>query len=242
MRDINIMKFIQNILITAIFLIAGSAFADNHNDYDANYYEDEGALLFKIRGFYVNAPTKIKTAPINGTEKPGDLVQNGYGFDTATTYFFTDNIATELSLGLGLLKTKSSALNKAAAAYGNGTGSPGKKNDIFFVPLAATLQYHIAPFGAIRPYIGAGYHGSYLYTRSKAIKVQPGHGAVLQAGIDFMAKDDTFITFDIRQYILKSKVTFKKGFLFPNNAAAKDVSSKVDYNPLVISFGVGFKF
>ena len=80
MRDINIMKFIQNILITAIFLIAGSAFADNHNDYDANYYEDEGALLFKIRGFYVNAPTKIKTAPINGPEKPGDLVQNGYGF------------------------------------------------------------------------------------------------------------------------------------------------------------------
>ena len=221
--------------------MAGAAFASN-NDYDADYYEDEGALLFKIRGFYVNSPAKVKTAPINGTEKPGDLVQNGFGFDTATTYFFTDNIATELSLGLGMLRTKASALNKASIAYGNGSGSTGKKNDIIWVPLAATLQYHIAPFGAIRPYIGGGYHGSYLYTRSKAIKVRPGHGAVLQAGVDFMAKDDTFITFDIRQYFLKSKMTFKKGFLFPNNAAASDVSSKVGYNPLVISLGVGFKF
>lgn len=234
------MKFIKNIFIASTLLVASSAFANN--DYDANYYEDEGALLFKIRGFYISAPAKIKQAPVNGTEKPGDLVQNGYGFDTATTYFFTDNIATELSLGLSFLRTKSSALNKASVAYGDGTGTSGKKNDIFFIPLAATLQYHVAPFGAVRPYVGGGYHGSYLYTRSKAIKVRPGHGAVLQAGIDFMAKDDTLITFDIRQYFLKSKVTFKKGFLFPNNSAASDVSSKVDFNPLVVSLGVGFKF
>tara|TARA_B110000503_G_scaffold142158_1_gene238055 strand:+ start:323 stop:1030 length:708 start_codon:yes stop_codon:yes gene_type:complete len=235
------MKSIQNILIAFIFLIASSASASN-NDYDANYYEDEGSLLFKIRGFYINAPVKIKTAPINGAEKPGKLLQNGYGFDTATTYFFTDNIAAELSLGLGMLKTKSSAIKKASTAYGDGTGSAGKKNDIFFVPLAATVQYHIAPFGALRPYIGGGYHGAYLYTRSKAIKVRPGHGAVLQAGIDFMAKDDTLITFDIRQYFLKSKVTFKKGILSSNNPMVSDVSSKVDYNPLVVSIGFGFKF
>ena len=235
------MKFIKNIFIASALLVASSAFANNNN-YDANYYEDEGALLFKIRGFYINAPAKIKQVPINGTEKPGDLVQNGYGFDTATTYFFTDNIATELSLGLSFLRTKSSALNKAAVAYGGGTGSSGKKNDIFFIPLVATLQYHVAPFGAIRPYVGGGYHGSYLYTRSKAIKVKPGHGAVLQAGIDFMAKDDTLITFDIRQYFLKSKVTFKKGFLFPNKPTTSNVSSKIDFNPLVVSLGVGFKF
>lgn len=120
------MKSIQNILIAFIFLMASSASASN-NDYDANYYEDEGSLLFKIRGFYINAPVKIKTAPINGAEKPGKLLQNGYGFDTATTYFFTDNIAAELSLGLGMLKTKSSAIKKASTAYGDGTGSAGKK-------------------------------------------------------------------------------------------------------------------
>ena len=235
------MNFIKNILVTSILLLTSTVFA---NDYDANYYEDEGALLFKIRGFYINSTAKPKNLPTSATnaEKPGSLIENGYGFDTATTFFFTDNIAAELSLGLSLLKTKNSALKKASTAFGDGTGNVGKKNDIFFVPLAATLQYHVAPFGAVRPYVGGGYHGAYMYTRSKAIKVAPGHGAVLQAGIDFIAKDDTLFTLDVRQYFLKSKVTFKKGFLFPNNPNASDIGSKVTWNPLVISFGFGFKF
>lgn len=235
------MTFIKNILFTSIFLIASTVFA---NDYDAGYYEDEGSLLFKIRGFYINSPSKLKSLPssVANKEKPGSIVENGYGFDTATTFFFTDNIATELSLGLSMLRVKNSALEKVGSSFGNGAKSPGKKNEIYFVPLAATLQYHVAPFGAIRPYVGAGYHGAYMYTRSKAIKVANGHGPVAQIGIDFISKDDTLFTFDVRQYFLKSKLTFKKGFLFPNNDAASNIGSKVDWNPLVISAGFGFKF
>ena len=59
---------------------------------------------------------------------------------------------------------------------------------------------------------------------------------VLQAGIDFVSKDDTIFTFDVRQFFLKSKVTFKSGFL-----NAPSVNSTVNWNPLVISAGVGFK-
>lgn len=234
------MKFIKNILFASIFLIINAAFA---SDYDADYYEDEGELLFKIRGFYVHSPSKLKNLPssVANKEKPGSIVENGYGFDTATTFFFTDNIATELSLGLSMLRVKNSALEKVGSSFGNEAKSPGKKNEIYFVPLAATLQYHVAPFGAIRPYVGAGYHGAYMYTRSKAIKVATGHGAVAQVGIDFISKDDNLFTFDIRQYFLKSKITFKKGFLFPNDPNASDISSKVNWNPLVVSVGFGFK-
>ncbi len=213
-------------------------------DYDANYYEDEGALLFKIRAFYTRLSGKMKDLP-NGnanTEKPGTLSQHGYGFDTATTYFFTDNIAAELSLGISTLRVKQNALLKASLFLGDGAGTTGKNNDIFWVPLTATVQYHVAPFGAIRPYVGGGYSASYMHTNSKAIKVANGHGPVVQAGVDFVSKDDTLFTFDVRQYFLKSKVTFKKGFLVPGVTGAKDINSKVDWNPLVISAGFGFKF
>jgi outer membrane protein len=239
----KILRIIPVIVFSAFVASASIAFAA-HDDYYANYYEDEGDLLFKIRGFYLNTLSKPKNFPasVATKEKPGTLVQVGYGVDTATTYFFTDNIAAELSLGIGIMRVKSSSLSKAALSLGDGTGVAGKNNQIIIVPAAGTIQYHVAPFGAIRPYVGGGIHGTYMYTRSKAIKVSTGYGPVAQIGVDFISKDDTLFTFDIRKYFLKSNVTFKKGFLGPNNAAVTDVRSKVDWSPLVISAGFGFRF
>lgn len=240
------MKILKNLILASVVATSGTALASKStdvksNDYYANYYEDEGSLLFKIRGFYASTDAKMSNlpAPTNaGASKPSKLAQSGYGFDTAMTIFVTDNIAGEVSLGLGFYKTRSSVLASAAAAYGGSDAGMGKRNQIYMVPVTFTAQYHVAPFGAIRPYVGGGLNGTYMYTRSKAIKVNSGFGPVLQVGVDFLAKDDTLFTFDIRQYFLKSKVTFKKGFLGTN----KDVTSKVAWNPLVISAGIGFKF
>ena len=141
-----------------------------------------------------------------------------------------------------MMRVKSSELAKARNAFGTGVANIGKKHEIYYVPAAATVQYHIAPFGAIRPYVGGGYSGSFMFSRSKAIKVDHGHGAVIQAGIDFVSKDDTMFTFDIKQFFTKSKVTLKKGFLDPNNANAANIGSTATWNPLVVSAGIGFKF
>ena len=241
------MKILKSLILASVTAISSSALASKSvnvpksNDYYANYYEDEGSLLFKIRGFYAATNAKMNglPEPTNaGASKPSRLAHNGYGFDTAMTIFVTDNIAAEVSLGLGFYKTRSAALSSAAAAYGGSDAGMGKRNQIFMVPVTFTAQYHVAPFGAIRPYVGGGLNGTYMYTRSKAIKVNSGFGPVLQVGVDFVAKDDTLFTFDIRQYFLKSKVTFKKGFL----GTDQNVTSKVNWNPLVISAGIGFKF
>ncbi len=231
------MKFTKQILVLFAILFTFNAAA---SEYKNDYYEDEGDLLFKIRGFYLNTSAKLSKLPasVSNSPKPKSFAQNGYGFDTATTYFFTENIAAELSLGFGLIRVKKSALNEASESFGNGSGEAGKNNEIFYIPASATAQYHIAPFGAIRPYVGGGYHGAFMHSRSKAIKVSTGHGAVLQAGIDFISKDDMIFTFDVRQFFLKSKIKFKKGFL----GSASDVASTVEWNPLVISAGIGFKF
>lgn len=125
------------------------------------------------------------------------------------------------------MNVKGSAINKASL-LGDGTETGGKNNQIIIVPAAGTIQYHVAPFGAIRPYVGGGIHGTYMYTRSKAIKVSPGYGPVAQVGVDFISKDDTLFTFDIRKYFLKSNVTFRKSLLGPNNPTIGDIRSKVE--------------
>jgi outer membrane protein len=230
------MQFTKNIVVFFAMLFAFNATA---SVYSSENYEDEGELLFKVRGFYLNTEAKLSKLPTsNNNTKPKAFAQSGYGADAAVTYFFTKNIATELSLGLGVIRVKKAALANAAFSFGTGTGDAGKRNDIIHVPASATLQYHVAPFGAIRPYVGGGYHGSFMHTRSKAINTATGHGAVLQVGIDFISKDDTIFTFDVRQFFLKSKVKFKKDFL----GAPGDVNSTITWNPLVISAGIGYKF
>lgn len=234
-------KTIKNILFVILLTLSyanmAAAKATNDNKNDIDYYEDEGRLLFKIRALGLKTNSKQKGLPAVAAPNPsGALIQSGFGIDSATAIFFNDNIATELSLGINVLRVKNSTIADIASSYGN-TSYSSKRKDIYMVPLTLTIQYHIAPFGAIRPYVGGGYHAAYMLTRSKAFKVGNGHGGVLQAGVDLVAKDDTLINFDIRQYFAKTKVTYKSAAI----GSKTDIASKIKLNPLVISLGIGFK-
>lgn len=211
--------------------LAGSDYYHNSN------YDDEGDLVFKFSGSYVSSESKVDAEPKKGKEKPSSIIDFGYGVNASLGYFFTDHIATELSVGGHFFRVKSKQLHNASIAYGLG-GTPEKKNEMYFVPVGASLQYHIAPFGGIRPYIGVGGHASYIFTRAKALRAEPGYGLLMQAGVDFVAMDDTFINLDVKQYLLKTKVTFRKEFL----NEPLDLKTKMKWNPLVVSIGLGFKF
>jgi outer membrane protein len=232
------MKLFKTLLAICFFITTNLAFAKSNLNSD--YYEDEGQLLFKIRGFYASTNAKPKNLPTPtnaNTKTPSKLARNGFGLDVATTYFFNDNIAAELSLGAMLFRVKSSTLEEIFNAYGNGgTKKISKNNELYMIPLAATLQYHIAPYGGVRPYVGAGFNATYMYSRSKAFKSRPGYGPVLQLGVDLVSRDDTFFTFDVRQYFLSSKLTYKNDFL-----GGKSITSKVTWNPMIVSAGFGFR-
>lgn len=238
------MKLLSKILFFGIFLTSAVAFADSERfrDYDSDYYLDEGKLLFKLRPLFSHVQSKQKgldsVSSNPNAKKPGDLIENGYGFDTSTTYFFSDHIAAELSAGVTYYKTKKSALTEIASLFGNNSAQVGKKNDVWMIPVSGTLQYHVAPFGAIRPYLGAGAYGMYAYTRSKSFSIENGFGAVFQAGADFVARDDTLITLDVRSYLFESKINYKKEF----TGRDSEFSSKVKWNPVVVSLGFGFVF
>ncbi|HJD56454.1 MAG TPA: outer membrane beta-barrel protein [Rickettsia endosymbiont of Pyrocoelia pectoralis] len=210
-------------------------------DYDnVPYYENEGALVFKMRlgGVFVDAKQKGLPAPTSKTPvSVGELVKNGYGGDVSTTIFFNNYLATELSLGFNALRTKYTTLANVAHNYGRDVTNLGKSKPIYMIPATITGQFHIAPYGGIRPYIGAGYHGSCLFTQANGLKVRNGHGPVGQIGVDFYAKDDTLINIDVRQFFLNPKLEYK-----PNLVGTQKVTSKVKLNPLVVSVGIGFTF
>ena len=237
------MKIFKYLLMLSLLCVHSGIMADpKTTEYYPDYYENEGGLFFKVRAFYSPAKLKNENLPAptkaNAKKPSVNLVTGGVGFDTSTAFFFSDNFATELSLGLVYYRTKKSALNAIFDSYGVGTKPNTRIKNIYNIPASVTLQYHVAPYGGIRPYVGGGYHGTYVYSSSKQFKIKNGHGPVLQGGVDFVARDDTTITLDVRQFWLKSRINYKSSFL---NTLA-DIRSKAKWNPLLISLGIGFRF
>lgn len=209
-------------------------------DYDNTpYYENEGSLVFKMRlgGLFASSKQKGLPTPKAPNPRPvGDFIKNGYGGDASTTIFFNNYLATELSFGFNVLPIKNTSLANVSYNYGV-AATPNKRKPLYMIPATVTGQFHVAPYGGVRPYIGVGYHGSYMLTQSSSVKVRNGHGVVWQVGIDFYAKDDTLINIDVRQFYLNPKVEYKTGLVGTQN-----VTSKVKINPLIVSIGIGFSF
>ncbi len=233
----KISKILTNISIISLLTLS-IAIAAEDRLYNPNY-ENEGQMLFKLRGSYANVKSKPKkySEELAKFNKPGSLVSASYGAEGAVSYFFMDSLAAELSAGFNVLRVKKSVIESASKTLGNGKGKINKNNDIYMVPVTATIQFHVAPYGAIRPYIGGGFHGTYMYSRTNGMSVGNGVGGVVQAGVDIFAKDDTFFTLDVRQHFLQTNLTFKQSLL-----GSREAKSKVAWNPLIISAGIGFKF
>jgi outer membrane protein len=241
------MKKILNTL--AVMCLSTTAFSGvtiaSGDDYDSNYYKEEGGILFKVKGSalvtkgkFKNLPARSNPAPNTNPETsvPG-LVSNGYSIEGSTTVFFSKNIAGELGVGLQNYKTSASAVNAISNNYSPQPTNSKKKN-IYAAPMSLLLQYHVAPYGAIRPYIGAGYQYTWMLSKAKQFTIESGHGYALQVGVDFAMTDDTVMSFDLKRYHLTPKVKFKKAFLGGFN----DITSKVNINPVIISAGFGWKF
>lgn len=238
-KKIGVFLLISNISFTCM---ASDLYADNSDsvksDYDSGYYGNEANLLFKarLRGILTDGKqSKLPPPTVANPVAIGRIVQNGFGIDASTSVFFNSYIALELSVGCDVLKVRNTNLSDIAYNYGAGSYS-GKKKALYMIPVTATGQYHIAPFGGIRPYIGGGYHGAYMISKSQ-FKAKNAAGPVIQAGVDFYAKDDTLITVDLKQYFLTNKINYSSSLV-----GGQSVSSDAKLNPLVLSIGIGFRF
>lgn len=232
---------IAMLAFAASIAFTGSSFAAKKrsaNDYESNYYESEGAILMKVRGMGVMAKSKQKKFPApqkNPPMKTDNLFVNGMGIQGSAAIFFTDNFGAELGLSAMILRSSNSALKAAQYNYSN-SKADNKPKDTTAIPLEVLAQYHVAPFGAIRPYVGAGYNYTYFHTQSRQYKVGSSHGYVAQIGVDFVLNDDSMINFDVKSYKMEPKLTYRKALL------GRDLSGKAKIDPIVVSVGMGWKF
>jgi outer membrane protein len=234
-------KFLALVLIISGL---GSAYAAEEYYEDSPNTEEDSKLVFKFRLSGIVAKSKGSGLPKKNDKQQdvdvnANLVANGFGADVATTVFFNQHIASELSLGLNVYKTKQAVINQVALKYG-ATPDIQKNLNVYSVPATFTFQYHIAPFGGFSPYLGAGYSLAYFYTNNKNIRVNKFNAApVLQIGLDFIAQDNTLITLDVRKYFLTKDVYYKSSVL---RNTSGDLKSKLKIDPLLISAGIGFQF
>lgn len=212
-----------------------------------SYYEPEGDLLAKARVFALwfdsSTPKKWSSNPHPDAKLPIEgLFVHGFGGELAVSYSFLKNMNAELSAGVISTQAKKATVQAVNNNFGRGIPGSSKYN-VYMIPINALLQFQVAPFGGLRPYVGAGGSGIYMYTQSKDFELSSQFAPVIQAGLDFVAMDDMLINLDVKKYFFTSNITFKKEFLDPNVVAIRDdLKGKMKLNPLVVSVGVGVKF
>ena len=140
------------------------------------------------------------------------------------SYFFTDNIAAELILGV----TPHDVMAVDTAVGDLDLG------DVTLLPPTLTLQYHFNPDGDVRPYVGAGVNYTHFFNEdlptggiATSIDYDASFGYALQAGADFQVSDDWFFNVDVKYVDIDTDVTI-------NGAIQADV----EIDPVI--FGVGF--
>jgi outer membrane protein len=140
------------------------------------------------------------------------------------SYFFTDNIAAELILGV--TPHDVSAVGTAAGDIDLG--------DVWLLPPTLNVQWHFNPDGDVRPYVGAGVNFTHFFNDSlpsggiaTSIDYDDSFGFGFQAGVDFQVNETWFANVDVKSIDIDTDVLI-------NGAIAAEVS----IDPVV--FGVGF--
>ena len=191
--------------LTVTLLLASSAYAA------------PGDMLVRVRA--VNIDWSSSSSPVAGVAASNKTIP-----EADLTYFFTNNIATELILTY----PQSVNINLNGAALGS----------VKALPPILTVQYHFMPDStSFRPYVGAGLN----YTNFSSVNLNAGStplsinksstGGALQAGFDIPISGDMSFNFDIKKTYIKTDVSTPAGYL---------TTLKLD--PLLVSLGLGWKF
>ncbi|HWU73622.1 MAG TPA: OmpW family protein [Sphingomonas sp.] len=192
-----------------------------------------GDVLVRARAIVV-APNE-SSGEVSGI--PGSKVGVGDSVmpEVDFTYMATNNIGAELILAT----TKHSV-------SGRGTISGlGDVANTWVLPPTLTLQYHFAPDGEIRPYLGAGINYSVFYSAKATpslntalgatkVKLDDSVGYALQAGVDVPVSEKVFVNFDVKYIDMKTTARLTSG------ATLRTARVKID--PIVAGMGIGFRF
>jgi outer membrane protein len=152
------------------------------------------------------------------------------------SYFFTQNIAAELILGV----TRHS-ISGTGALDGLDVGKA------WLLPPTATLQYHFTDFGAFKPYVGAGVNYTVFFNQSAAntasvngltvtnLHISNSFGAAVQFGFDYMLDKHWGLNVDVKKLWLRPDYSATVNGNIP-------VTGRANIDPWLVGAGVTYKF
>ena len=203
---------------------------DSHNSMNKKLLRvaAAAAALLALPAFAQTAegPWLVRARAVNINSANGDSTGLGLTIndkvipEVDVSYFIRPNIAAELILTY--------PQKHDVKSFGAKIGT------LKHLPPTLTLQYHFAPTGTVRPYVGAGIN----YTNFSSVSLPPGvnvdrnsFGLALQAGVDIAIAKNVYLNFDLKKVQIRTDVSA---------AGAKLGTFKVD--PLLFGVGVGYRF
>ena len=223
----------MKILVPALALVAAlAASTPAAAQTEARTGVQAGNLLLRLRTIMV-APNEQSGSILPGF--PGEKVRlnNQVVPEVDVTWMATDHIGFEL--------IAATTKHRASGVTGT-TGGIGRLASTRVLPPTLTAQYHFAPTGKVRPYIGAGVNYTLFFdeTAAKGLEAAVGRTSVSmkdsfgwagQAGVDVDINPRMFLNFDVKYIDIDTTARL-------TTAAAGTQRVKMDIDPLV--FGVGF--
>jgi outer membrane protein len=218
------MKFLTLSAVSAVAFSATPALAE------------QGDVLVRVRAINV-MPNEDSSSILPAFPGEDVSVNNSVMPEIDITYMATDNIGFELIAAT----TKHHASGKTGT-----TGTLGRLASTWVLPPTLTAQYHFAPEGKVRPYVGAGINYTIFYNEKASnsltgalgptnVHMSDSFGWAAQAGVDIELSERVFLNLDVKYIDIDTTATF-------NTTAAGTQRVDIDLNPLVVGVGLGMKF
>ncbi|MFL9839770.1 OmpW family protein [Sphingomonas sp. ST-64] len=197
-------------------------------------FAKEGDVLIRARAILV-APTE-SSGPVEPAFPASAVgVSDSVMPEVDFTYMLTDRIGAELILAT----TKHDAQGRGALSGFDELAST------WVLPPTLTLQYHLAPEGKVRPYVGAGINYTIFYSTKASpaletaigattVKMDDSFGYALQAGVDIDLTEKVFLNLDVKYIDIDTTARLNTGGAIN--------SARVSIDPIVAGVGIGFRF
>ena len=199
------------------------------------YAESDIPLMIRVRGLGVM--TDVDSDPIHPTLEGEADVDHSVGVEIDFTYFFTDNIASELVLGVAQHNVEAKNTNIGTVLGTDQTDF--ELGDVWLIPPTLLLQYHFMPDAKIRPYFGAGINYTIFFEEDEGLFVNDtsydnSFGYAFQAGMDIGITENFAFNIDLKKLFLETEAEVK--------ALGGTFKTDVDIDPWLLGAGIAYRF
>jgi outer membrane protein len=193
---------------------------------------EESAWEVRVRAVYLDPANRSDAIPSLAVPKDAIHIDSKTFPEIDFEYFFSPHWSSELILTYPQKQTvtvESSALGGAAVI-----------GSFKHTPPVLTAKYNFNPYGAWRPYIGAGVNFTLISDSRLAVPTAPpmalelsrtSVGPAAQAGFDYRLTTHWFAHADVKWALLRADVKYDSATI-----------ARVSIDPLLFAVGMGYRF